>query len=263
MKKSTQILITVGVLFFSQISNAQINLEHTFDGTVGHNGVFYTPSLGYYTYVNTATNQVRLYNEDYSLYKSITITPPANYSISNAYLFSKGIATTDEKITFFIDFINPDIVSTDPNSYHSLRLYDEDGKMVKDFGYAYIFSQNFHQVSNNKCRLSITRYKIPAPITYETEIYSLPGVFTGVKNIQQNNTSLLPYPNPANTIITLPYQLKQGETSAMRIYSINGQLIETKQIDFVFDKVLLNVSSYTKGMYLYEVNGISNRFIVD
>jgi len=71
------------------------------------------------------------------------------------------------------------------------------------------------------------------------------------------------YPNPANTTITLPYQLKQGEKSAMHIYNINGQLVETKQVDYVFDKILLNVSSYASGTYFYEVNGVSNKFIVN
>lgn len=249
------------MLLFSQISNAPINLEHTFDGNVGHNGVFIIPSIDYYTYVNTATNQVRLYNEDYSLYRSITITPPADYSIGSVSNFSKNIATVDNKVTFLVSFYNVDLTST--NSYTTLRLYDENGTLIKDFGYSHNFGAGFHKISNNKCRLLIIRYKMPSPITYETEIYSLSGTFTNVGNIQKNAISLPPYPNPASTIITLPYQIKQGETSVMHIYNTNGQLIETKQTDFVFDKVLLNVSTYTKGMYIYEVNGVSNRFIVD
>ncbi|MDR1678374.1 MAG: T9SS type A sorting domain-containing protein [Prevotellaceae bacterium] len=72
-----------------------------------------------------------------------------------------------------------------------------------------------------------------------------------------------PYPNPANTIVTLPYKLAQGKTSVMNIYSTSGQLIESKQIDSVFDRILLNVSGYAKGIYLYEANDVSNRFFTN
>ena len=51
--------------------------------------------------------------------------------------------------------------------------------------------------------------------------------------------------------------------SIMNIFNTKGQLIEAKQIDFSFDKILLNISNYSKGVYLYEVNGISKRFVVD
>lgn len=263
IKTFTYIMVVIGMLLF-QNANAQINLEHTFDGNVGHNGAFFTPTIDYYTYFNTETKQVRLYKEDYFLYKSINIVPPVGYSILGVYLYSKDIATTDGKITFFIQFNNPDVISTNPNSYSSLRLYNEDGVIVKDFGYAYISSQSFHRISNNAYRLSIMRYIMPTPVTYETDIYSLPGTApVGIISQEYNNSNIFPYPNPANSTITLPYKLNQGETSVMRIYNLNGQLIENKQIDFIFDEILLNVSNYTKGVYFYEVNGKSNKFIVN
>ena len=264
MKKLIYSAAIVSLLFFSQTANAQINLMHTFDGSISWN--WYSPTINYYTGVNITTKQVNLYNEDYSLYKSVTVTPPAGYDIANTSNFSKNIVTTDGKITFFVFFTN---FSTDANSTYAIKLYDENGTVVKDFGYSASYSINIHSVSNNKYRLSFLRLSYnpyPTNPIYKTEIYSLPGTAptpTNVKSMQIENTSMPPYPNPANTIITLPYQLKQGEMSIMRIYNINGQLIETKQIDSVFDKILLNVSGYAKGMYLYEVNGVSNRFVVD
>jgi hypothetical protein len=63
--------------------------------------------------------------------------------------------------------------------------------------------------------------------------------------------------------ISLPYKLQQGETSVMRILNTNGQLIETKNIGSDFEQIQLNVSNYRKGMYIYEVNGVSQRFVVN
>jgi len=175
----TKTLLTVAtlcLLLFSKTLNAQITLEHTFDGYVSHNGAFFTSSVNHYNYFNSATSQVKLYNEDYSLYKSITITLPTNYSMSGIYLISKGIVTTDNKTTFFVQATNVDMISTNPNLYSCLILYDENGAIIKDFGYAYIFSPSFHKLSNNTCRLSIIRYIYSSPSTYQTDIYSLPGI---------------------------------------------------------------------------------------
>jgi hypothetical protein len=110
---------------------------------------------------------------------------------------------------------------------------------------------------NNQFKLSMYNYD-----NNTTEIYSLPGTMANVVPQIGGNIFQSPYPNPANSTITLPYQLKQGEISTMRIYNMDGQLIETKQIDSAFDKILLNVSNYRRGMYIYEVNGESKRFIV-
>ena len=48
----------------------------------------------------------------------------------------------------------------------------------------------------------------------------------------------------------------------MNIFNINGQLIESKKIGYDFDKILLDVSGYAKGMYIYEVKNVSNKFVV-
>ena len=259
-------MIVINILLLSPIIRAQITLEHTFPSTSSYtnydNGLILVSYLNYYTNYSTETNQVRIYNEDYSLYKSITITPPANCSFGGASMFSKAIVTTDDKISFFVTFTNPN--ETDLNLRSNLRLYNEDGVMLKDFGYSYLFSPTIHLISSGKYRLSLLRGKSVNPsISYDTEIYSLPGnPSTGTASPRASEFQH-PYPNPANAIITLPYQLKQGEMSVMHIYNINGQLIETKNIDSVFDKIMLNVSNYSKGIYLYEVNGISNKFIIN
>lgn len=72
-----------------------------------------------------------------------------------------------------------------------------------------------------------------------------------------------PYPNPAAHTINLPYQLNSGEQTDMQIYDVNGKLIATKRIDVTFDKIVLNVSGYEKGMYVYKYNGKSAKFVVE
>ena len=71
------------------------------------------------------------------------------------------------------------------------------------------------------------------------------------------------YPNPSKTIINLPYSLEKGQSAIMKIYKTNGQLIEQKLINSTFNKIRLNVNSYQSGVYIYEFNGISKKFVVN
>jgi len=265
--------VIINVICCYQVINAQFTLEHTFEAsdisttTLTNFSNNIAMNVSYYTIYNKSTNQVKLYNEDYSLFKSITITPPTNYRIFGIGTggTSNPVFVMNDKTTFFVTFMIENI--TDINTATNLRLYNEDGIIVKDFGYGASVTAVFHTTKKGLLRLAIIRDKAisaSSPRTYETEIYSVEGInTTGSISIKSNENILFAYPNPANSTISLPYQLKQGEKSSINIFNLNGQLIETKQIDSNFDKILLNVSNYAKGMYLYEVNGISKKFIVN
>jgi len=259
MKKIKIIFIciaTVSMMLFSQRTNAQINLEHTFEGhihftnTISSLYPFYSSHFGdVELYISAFTTQIKLYNPDYSLYKSIDL--PTGYSLEFTNFFSKGLFNTDGKIEFMAFLANND------EGVGKTILYNEDGVILKEFDDNYdLLLSNIYKI-NEQFKLSMYNWR-----NNTTEIYSLPGTMSNA--VPQIGSGIFqpPYPNPANSIITLPYQLKQGEISTMRIYNMNGQLIETKQIDSAFDKILLNVSNYRRGMYLYEVNGESKRFIV-
>lgn len=130
-----------------QTLSAQINLEHTFDGNVSYAGDFY-PVINLYT---ATTNEVGLYNEDYSVYKTIPITPPDGYTIFQTYCFNKNIMTTDDKVSFIVNF-RQRAMESNFNLYSTCRLYDEDGNIVKGFGYTYSFLSSIHRISNNEYR---------------------------------------------------------------------------------------------------------------
>ena len=253
MKKTKFFLIILAFVGLSFYVKAQINLEQTFNGEI-----HYQNYLDVELFSDVTTNQIKLYNTDYSWYKTVNITLPTNYYLSSVSNFSKKLFNDDNKIEFTVIFCKYEAGSND----FKIKLYNEDGTMLKDFGdHSSTITTNVITI-NKQYKLIIRRHGVNA----STEIYSLPGIPpippVGVSN-QTSNEYQPPFPNPANAIITLPYQLKQGEMSVMNIYNSNGQLIETKQIGSDFDKILLNVSGYTKGMYVYEVNGVSNKFVVE
>lgn len=270
MKNFLSFFIVGSMLLLFKTTNAQINLVHTFNESVTWNGSIYIeqnlyPSNSYFS-TNVVNNSyvVKIYNADYSVNANNTynFTPPTGYKISSVSM-SRKVFNTDNNYEFLVNYIRTD--NTYDNTREKSILYNQNGSIIKDFGFAYMVSvYPYLHIANSNFRLTVTKYYYDGTnTTIKTEIYSVPGIPpTSVASLKSDEIQLA-YPNPANSIITLPYQLKNGEIALMNIYNNNGQLMDTKQIDFMFDKILLDVSNYPKGVYFYEVNGFSNRFIVE
>lgn len=230
--KKIIILATVFVVVFGN-ANAQIELLHTFEGRVlplelqskSYRGIAYDGAVGDLKgFVSKDRNVIKIYNEDFSLQKTIKLPN------SSEWIFvSKRIFNTDDKIEILGD----------------RKLYDEDGNLIRDFGSnAYIYL-----TKNNEYRLILEKDNNELQTTV-TEIYSLPG------KINLTSTSIV------KKTTDLAFNLRPGEVATMKIYNVKGQLIDTKQVDYVFNRILLNTTNYRKGIYVYEINGISKKFKV-
>lgn len=80
---------------------------------------------------------------------------------------------------------------------------------------------------------------------------------------RKQNLNLSSFPNPASDYINIGYKLSGQAKTMMNIYNSKGQLIDQKQLNSNENSLKLNVSSYKSGLYLYEYNGVSNKFIVN
>ena len=237
--KTLTMLLFVGVLFTNKL-NAQMTLEHTFeeDVSVVPFGNYYYSVTDYYE-AESAT--ITIYDFDYNLYKQITIPCYQGYEhIGSVFPISPEIIFSN----FYTNFEEGGcIVST--------ILYDTDGNILRIIDKeAYI-----EDYLNNKFLLSY--YKDG---TSYTEVYSVDGYDLNEKVMPTSFGHA--YPNPARNTISLPYNLNKGEQAEMLIYDVNGRMIDKKRIDSTFNKILLNVESYTPGVYFYSVNGVSQKFVV-
>jgi hypothetical protein len=217
-------------------------------------------------YPDTINNQIKFYNEDFSVYKTVNIDRPKGYNI-DVELISEQLFNLDSSIEFICVFYKQSYTNINGSST-MIKLYNDNGTIVKDFGtYNYmgagariISKGGINQLLiDGDLLTSLNPYKYQ----YVYQLYSLPGSMPN--NVSELKISDIKsaYPNPSKTIVNLPYELAKGQTSTMRIFNINGQLMEQKQIDSEFDKIRLNVNSYKSGTYLYEYNGISKKFIVN
>jgi len=171
LKKTIFILLTITT--FTNC-NAQINLEKTFDEgelIVGSNAYYDTGANSEFIITfNMEKQTLNLYNQDYSLYKTLTNIFDVHYtSITPSYI-TRGLFNTDNKLEFLAYMIRKDgTIST--------RILNEDGDVIEDFGSS---SSAYCIKVKNKVKLLITRYEVSydsqnTGVKYTSEIYSVPG----------------------------------------------------------------------------------------
>jgi hypothetical protein len=242
-------IVAVGVLGMGG-ADAQITLLQTFEESI-------TPT-NYYTSAQQTdfdgfVSGTRIYNEDFSVRASFNISAPSGYQFANIQCVSEKIFNTDSKLEFLVSFIKTPITTTaEMSSYYWMRLYDENGNILKDFGTTYMFTPTLVALSNGNYILLVqkteqitTNPDNTTTIKYKTEVYSLPG---------KKEVSSISSPPQIKERKELAYKLKEGETATMKIYNIKGQVVETKTIDHTFNKILLNTARYPRGTYIYKIN---------
>lgn len=234
------------LFFFAFMGKAQkITLEHSFNtnknfGLVTETWNMLSSPEKCIKYTVWDSQSIKIYNLDYSLYKSININLPEGVvpiiNFSSIRLFND-----DNLIEFILTYSN--------NGTTYSRLYNENGIIISEFNdYVYPFI-----TKNGNLKL----YSLIS----SGNIYSVNKDISSKQKSNINETKSA-YPNPAIAKITLPYRLDSGEQTVMHIYSLTGQLLKAIQIDYNFDKIELDVSDFNAGEYIYEYKGISNKFIV-
>jgi len=254
-------------------AKAQITLEHTFsmkselnkDPHERFGDIFDVtwgdPTKGYYI-INTLNNEVTIYNIDYSITKTFTAPTVEGLDLSTIIIASTYAFNADENVEFIIDYGK----RVNGRYKYAVVVCDDDGQILHQFTDAY--SAWLFKTPDDALKLKVNKIvydEISDTEYYRTnqcEIYKLPGQIS-TRNAQLKSARVDPaYPNPARQTVNLPYHLENGQTTTMQIFSINGKLMEQKQIDGHFDKIVLNVNHYQPGQYIYEYNGKSNRFTV-
>ncbi|MCW3807799.1 T9SS type A sorting domain-containing protein [Plebeiibacterium marinum] len=214
-----------------------------------------------YVQTDINNNLFRLYNVNHSLIKETTLVPPVINSytgeMSSMFYFSSKFVNADEKIEFFGSWDTP-------VSGPFLYLYDEDGNVIHNFGevdYDYYYGLGevedcfFETESGYKMILLTEEYG-----TYE--VYSF-GQSTTPLPALKNEKAGSPYPNPSDLIITIPYELINNKDAIITIYDVEGKVVDKRIIDKGSTMLYLNVSSYHPGVYIYEYNNTSKKFVVE
>ena len=255
MKKTFVILLSLTI--FVGKASAQLTLDHTFSEFVVSSYQIVDEPIGlYYNSANLNPNSFHLYNSNYSLYKTVVLNLPSGYTLSNVFSLGKHLINTDDKAEFFINASNS-------NSTYLSKIVNEDGVVIQELGQGSSSCSGIYK-AGTQLRLNIIKSSVGQnyQVSYQTDVYICHGNYNAVASFENENTTMQPYPNPTTTLINLPYHIDKGTVSTINIYNINGQLVDSYNIGGDFEMITIDVNNYAKGIYVYEYNGISNRFVV-
>ena len=251
MKK---ILFSVAILATTSYYG-QISLEHSFDPNEKVLVYSDNTTLKYVTLLGT---KFSIYNSDYSLYKTFTISLPPKYSsisISTHDNFnfnvSKHLFNTDDKLEFFVFF---------EGSGGNLIVYNEDGNVVKDFNgsYDYQVIDVFHDSTTNTNKLKMGKYISQYSFDVAYDIFSLPTSSLTTREIQ-SKSKLSAYPVPTNKSLNI-LNPKNG-SNIVKIFDTTGRLILEKKFFSSDSQISIDVENLPKGNYIYKVGDQTSKFI--
>lgn len=271
MKKT--IIITVVTLIFALTAKSQITLENNYViPTNSYRGGLTSIKLDIsgdkYLLYDYKAKQIKLYNLNHTIFKTINIPALPKYrtgnsdSIVSISYITENLFNSDNLIEFVAYDGQFDTQLTTPY-FGSMKVFNENGITIfsgdslmpclkRDatyYGYEGKGDFIFNTTAGSKMILFSYKNNIPSQ-----RVYSLPGILvTGIQKNNENYNNALPFPNPTNNSITLPYKLDSGKEGKLVINDINGKILFEYKIDTTFDNVLIDTNTMTAGNYFYSI----------
>ncbi len=254
MKKLTFTLFTI---LFSLNCKSQISLENSYPSpnNLNYVSIVNLSSSGYkYLLQDGNNNQIKIYNLNHSLWKTINLSIPVGFSLSDVANVSEELFNLDGSVELSYSYAN---YSTSPVQYET-KIINETGSVlltIPNCNAAYAGS-----TGTNGWKLIAW---ISGGSNPSRDIYSLPGTGTNLGLNDDNEVDYfdafgLAYPNPTNQIINLEYSIPTGSNSGqIEISDINGNILNTYIVDNTFSTLSLDITNFSTGTYFYKmiVNG--------
>ena len=269
--------ILIALIAFSINANAQITLEHTYDSA----GVFFSntgPQQLYIVnlevsgekivFVDRVDKLVRFYNLNHTPWKTISFSAATdlwpNINVQAILYISQHLFNTDDAIEFmYVDY-------TEAQDTMITQIINEDGSIL------FTVNQQAPAIITNVPQIQVPIYNttsgtklILSGLDGKAYFYVLPGTLTtaiaeannNLIAVQQNGEFSNLYPNPSNGVVTLQYELPQGETEGeLILYDLQGIEVKRYTVDNTFKDVLIDNTQLPAGTYFYQL--ISGKGIV-
>lgn len=256
---------------------AQISLENIYNynytqGSVAPMDVAHLESAGKKYVVHKSAWEVKIYNLNHSIYKTINIAT-LNLIDTNAYdeyyngvfYVKEGLFDQDAEVEFMfmIDAYN----SSNSTDTIITAIINETGSFLfKQGGVRPVYRStdvlaSIFNTDNDGTKMILADASYPSTSSY---VYSLAGTLscdpcgsvTGFRspNTTESSFEMQNSPNPAQNYTNIHYQLPENtEEAVLSIYSINGILLQEYTIDQQFDHLRISTKELPNGTYLYSI----------
>jgi hypothetical protein len=253
------LITTFGI---SVVTFGQATLEHSYQTKkwqYEQTNAFKTDAgLNFYT-LDDSTGILLVYNASHNLIKTINIPIPSGYTINYLYGITDKLFNADALIEFIICFNyenggdNPDI----------LTLINENGTILQQYGNkseAYFIKGTggaFKMIT-----VSNPYSQFPTVNNFfEYDVYSLPGTTLNVLQNKSAENSFFGFPNPTENKIAITNNLENGQIGTLEVFDTNGKKVMQKNVFGENGEINLDVTELSNGVYIYKLNGQTNRFI--
>jgi hypothetical protein len=232
---------------------AQITLENTYAYSTSISEI----SENEYSYylMDVAQNQCRLYNSSHELYKSISLSIPEGYYLSDIQFVTKNLFNTNDKIELLC--IYEKYITNESGSYlqYGLAIVDEAGNSLLTLpngGWAEIKQLD-------KDYKLLTYSYLYNPLGYydvTTNVYTLGGTAENI-DFAEDKVEMV-YPNPAKDhIIVSPGILPESVGGQFTLFTISGQKVLSCPIN-TKEKFTFPINELPSGTYVYSVKNKNN-----
>jgi len=251
MKK---ILNLVALVLLTSNLFGQITLVHSYPNGKWQTSMVKLSNSGMkYQWVDVTTGQLKLYNLDHSLFKSLTF--PVLTGLTGVWIIyvSETTFNLDADIEFMLYY------QEDGNWTNSgTKIINETGTIIFDKLSETPAINSYGGIEAIFNTPSGTKMLLDNHSDNSSKVYSLPGtlIATAIRNIfYDSNNYLETYPNPAGNYIKLAYTLPTNiKVAKVSIYDIEGKIVKSYTIDNNYKELLLDTQEFNNGMYLCVIN---------
>jgi hypothetical protein len=248
-----QILSTLILMFSIVALYGQITLQKTYNYSTA---VVKLETLGYkYYLMDVLASQVRIYNMDHSIFKTINCSVPNGYYLADIKYVSENLFNSDSQIELAYTYYKYVPTSSSYYYIYGAKVINESGSNLLTIDGAQYIYVNKTGETEYKLFAYCYDYSI-SPEKVWTNIYSLTGSLVSALNISgsQPDNFLKAYPNPATDIIRVEYVLPDNIKSArLNILDSSGKTVKNFLVDGHSDHLALNVNDLSSGIYLYYI----------
>jgi hypothetical protein len=246
MKKALLILSFLGFLAGGQ---SQIVFENTYPGSTSLTKLALSGDK--YYLMDAVNNQCRIYSATHALWKTIPLAIPANMFLYDVKLVSETLFNSDAKVELAYIYYAYDTTYYYYTYY--MKVVNETGtELLSVPGCGYLELKSTSEGAS-KMLCYVYNYSV-YPSTVNTMVYALPGTMpVGESEILPDKPEGKPWPNPANSIINIPFSLPGTSSGAsLKIFNQNGIMIKHLPLNQPSGVVSVPLETLPRGIYLYQ-----------
>lgn len=244
---STLIILIYSVCF----ANAQITIENTYAYSTS---VCEVNDADFYFLMDIPENQCRIYNTNHELTKTINLSIPEGYYLTDIKFIGEGLFNSDALLELL--YIYEKYISSETGNYfkYGLAVINEEGTSLLSLpngGWA-----DIKKVSNkNKLLTYSYTYNPEGYYNVSTNIYCI-GSSTNASSYVSLEKSLA-YPNPTSDNITIETsQLSNLTKGRFDLYNASGAKVLTTPI-YKDRNFSLPAAHFPSGVYFYSIRNNS------